>query len=346
MNANALTPQQQNGGNIILSDRHRVALSEWTVDNYKHSGDDRVSSTPAYFHWVTQSGYDGVEASVRFFQRFFPNIPLEQVALKAKEEAKKFGVPIFGCNIWWITDDYINDQNFAANLAKDIQLAQLMGAQYVTFQIWLSPEYIGTGGAYRRDENFLKQRAAVIDECHRLCYEYGLNCYIETHVDRVSEDLEAFTKIMRLCEYKFEVNGDLSHYVFKNIHKGDDLEQVISRMGHTHQRIARPFGDLSFYVDDLRTDWMNGGATWKAFEITKPALRRGLSSRVIVGETGPIHNVRDAPLYDAQLLPLWRLMANYADSYVSGKNQEIEIPQAVPDMFWSPDSSDMELMER
>ena len=39
----------------------------------------------------------------------------------------------------------------------------------------------------------------------------------------------------------------------------------------------------------------------------------GLSSRAIVGETGPMHQVKDALALDAKLVPLWRLMARECD---------------------------------
>ena len=45
-------------------------------------------------------------------------------------------------------------------------------------------------------------------------------------------------------------------------------------MGHTHQRMARPFGDLSAVVDDPAEDWDAAGMTWAAFEFSMPGLRK------------------------------------------------------------------------
>ena len=53
----------------------------------------------------------------------------------------------------------------------------------------------------------------------------------------------------------FEVNGDLSHYIFRGIQKGAALEQILRRVGHMHQRMARAYGDLSSDVTDPATDW-------------------------------------------------------------------------------------------
>ena len=61
--------------------------------------------------------------------------------------------------------------------------------------------------------------------------------------------------------------------------------------GHTHQRMAREHGDLSADVVDPEKDWAEKGVTYQAFEAMKPAFAGGLSSRCIVGESGPMHLV-------------------------------------------------------
>jgi hypothetical protein len=68
-------------------------------------------------------------------------------------------------------------------------------------------------------------------------------------------------------------------------------------------------------------DWEAKGVTYLAFDYAKPALVGGLSSRVIVGESGPMHLVTDALGLDAKLVPLWRAMAAYAD-------QQLPLPPA------------------
>ena len=50
---------------------------------------------------------------------------------------------------------------------------------------------MNTGGEYRKDEAYLNQCAQRIEQLQGLCFELGLNCYVETHIDRLSEDLEA-----------------------------------------------------------------------------------------------------------------------------------------------------------
>lgn len=46
---------------------------------------------------------------------------------------------------------------------------------------------------------------------------------------------------------------------------------------------------IAAVVEDPAQDWDDGGMTFRAFEFSKPGLRGGLSSRVICGESGPMH---------------------------------------------------------
>lgn len=55
--------------------------------------------------------------------------------------------------------------------------------------------------------------------------------------------------------------------------------------------MAREHGDLSADVEDPEKDWAEKGVTYQAFEAMKPAFAGGLSSRCIVGESGPMHLV-------------------------------------------------------
>ena len=77
--------------------------------------------------------------------------------------------------------------------------------------------------------------------------------------------------------------------------------------------MARQFGDLSSDVEDPEKDWDAKGVTWQAMESMRPALKGGLSSRCIVGESGPLHLVKDPMALDAKLVPLYRAMAKHAD---------------------------------
>lgn len=206
----------------------------------------------------------------------------------------------------------------------------LQGGEYVSFQMWLKPEAMGDCGAYRRDEPYLDEVARRIEKLHQICFEQGMNCYIETHVGRVTEDPEAFCKIMDRCRVPFETNGDLSHYVYRGLRSegagAEDVGKILAVMGHTHQRMARDFGDLSAVVDDPASDWEDGGMTFRAFEFSKPGLRGGLSSRVICGESGPMHLQTDPMSQDAKLVPLWRAMATYADLSARGLEPTLDSP--------------------
>lgn len=315
--------------NIVLGDTslpeekrpHRVALCEWPADQCKHNGDARTASPHALFSWVKANGYDGVEMSVGFFKQYFRNMSPDDVAKQARAAAAEQGMKIFGTNVWWVWDYPSQDwEAFLSEMAEEVRLTKLMGGEYVTFQVWLSPEHLDTGGEYRRDQAYLERVAKRIEDLHRICWDQDMNCYIETHVQRVSEDPEAFCKIMDFAGVEFEVNGDLSHYVFRGMRSsGSDVARILSRMGHTHQRMARQFGDLSVDVADPAADWSGRGVTWSAYEFSRPGFVRGLSSRVVCGESGPMHGVHDPLRVDASLVPLYRMMAACADASARGE---------------------------
>jgi len=117
------------------------------------------------------------------------------------------------------------------------------------------PQYLNTGGMYRDDEQYLRRVAQDIARLQEACFEQGLNFYVraaapclsfsavpgsfpglawrcqaslrrrgaaqvETHMDRVSEDLGAFVKVMEYCPVYFEINADISHYNFRAITQG------------------------------------------------------------------------------------------------------------------------------
>ena len=92
-------------------------------------------------------------------------------------------------------------------LLDDVEL----GCRYATFQIFLPPRHMNTGthssaataaaaaaaasisvrldptgGEYRNDEQYLTLCAQRIEKLQNLCWEVGLNCYVETHIDRLS----------------------------------------------------------------------------------------------------------------------------------------------------------------
>ena len=119
----------------------------------------------------------------------------------------------------------------------------------------MPPQYLNTGGMYRDDEQYLRRIAQDIARLQEACFEQGLNFYVraaapslsfsavpgsfpglawrcqaslrrrgaaqvETHMDRVSEDLGAFVKVMEYCPVYFEINADISHYNFRAITQG------------------------------------------------------------------------------------------------------------------------------
>jgi hypothetical protein len=135
----------------------------------------------------------------------------------------------------------------------------------------------------------------------------------------------AFSKILNKVQTPtVEINGDLSHYLYRNF-KNDSpsMKNIFQRMGHTHQRMCRVYGDLSANVEDPEQDWLSMGLTWKAFLYSLPGLKNGLSSRVICGESGPWGKVTDPLTLDAQLVPLYRAMAKFADKSAKGEKQEV-----------------------
>lgn len=225
--------QSQLQSNIVFSGKHQVALCEWAADQCNHNGDPRTASLDALFQHVKASGYDGVEFSLAKFASYLRNMPNEQVALEAKKKAEQYGLQIFGANIWWVYDYPSQDwEAELQNMRKECQYVKMMGGRYVTFQMWITPEYQGTGGAYRNDEDYLDRCAQRIEDLHRVCWDEGLNCYIETHVQRISEDPEAFVKIMDKSKVKFETNGDLSHYIYRNFRNDSPwMKRILERMG-------------------------------------------------------------------------------------------------------------------
>ena len=331
-------PQMESWSNVPLRKKHKVALCEWPADQCKHNGDARTASIDALFTWVKENDYDGVEMSCGYFaSKFFPNMPHEDVAKKVKATAEQYGLEVFGCNVWWCFDYGKDKMDWTAQLEEmreQIKLTKMMGGGYVTFQMWLPPRYLNTGGSYRRDEEYLGLVARRIEDLCAACWEQGMNCYIETHVDRVTEDPEGFNKIAGKCRVPLEVNGDLSHYIYRAFRPdAPDVAAILERVNHLHVRMARKHGDLSANVKKPKKDWKKRGLTWQAFEFTKPGLSGGLSSRVICGESGPMHDVADPLSLDAKLVPLYRLMAAYADASVKGEVPEIDAPGDIRNPF-------------
>ena len=315
--------------------KHKVVLGAWPIWGGRANNDPRTATLAALVSHCNSAGYDGAELSVRDIQATFfsSNTPISAVVAAAKAAAPQ---GFFTGGTYHILDgndspygglpntdptrpthDW-NKPSYWNDLREALQADVAIGCHYASFQIFLPPRHMNTGGEYRNDDAYLTLCARRIEQLQSLCFELGLNCYVETHIDRLSEDLEAFAKIMDRCNVYFELNADLSHYFYRGITQGTLLDRIWPRVGHMHARLARQHGDLSADVEDPAADWEAKGVTYQAFEYYKPALQGGLSSRVIMGESGPMHLVKDSVSLDAKLVPLWRAMAEYADSHSSG----------------------------
>eukprot|EP00929_Paragymnodinium_shiwhaense_P089388 TRINITY_DN49543_c0_g1_i1.p1 TRINITY_DN49543_c0_g1~~TRINITY_DN49543_c0_g1_i1.p1 ORF type:complete len:398 (+),score=62.42 TRINITY_DN49543_c0_g1_i1:147-1340(+) len=338
--------EERRSKNIPLggaASKHEIAITAWSFCNpRKQDGlDETVKSFNGCFlslcSFLKEHGYDGLEISVEDTRRggWFPAyLGDDEVVSQIQHALTKTGLKVTG-SLLHVTDggapigaslmtglDF-NNPGFFEALRRCLELQKRIGVQYVTFQIDLQDRFKGTGGAYRNDEEYLRLTAARVQAMQRVCHEAGVNFYVETHIDRISEDPEAFCKIFDYCPSYFEVNADISHYLYRNICRGPHYDRIMERVGHSHQRLARKHGDLSAepgvsmgsigQIGDASADWESRGVTWEALEAMKPALQRGLSSRAIVGEAGPAFMVKDALALDTKLVPLYRAMALLAD---------------------------------
>ena len=175
-------------------------------------------------------------------------------------------------------------------------------------------------GWYGNNDKLLNEYVDRIKILKDLTHSMDMNFYIETHVFMVTEDPEAFAKIIDLYVDKygeddlFEINGDSSHYLCRGYLKGPYVDKILNKMEHHHVRMARVYGDVSAEVFDPVKDWNDKGITWDYWQFAKKGMENGLSSRVIVGESGPYHLVNDPISMDERMMPLLRYMAKYCDS--------------------------------
>jgi sugar phosphate isomerase/epimerase len=324
--------------NRVLADRHRVVLGEWPIISAFGANDPRAATLAALFEHCAKAGYDGIEIgpSMTEFVPWFPKgTPHAERVRAVRALAARTSVPIVGATycvggrgaIEDPTKGYHNlefdEPGFLEVLRARIRSDKEYGVEYASFQLHLPPEHCETGGMYRNDAAFLALSARRIADIQRVCFEEGVNFYVETHIFKISEDIQAFTEVMKQAPF-FEVNGDLSHYIYRGIWKGPELEAVLARVGHLHERMARQYGDLSsdHSKGSWEADWADpDGASRSAWRMTELALTLnkglggGLSSRCVMGETGEMGLVAgDRCLdLDASLLPLYRKMAAFAD---------------------------------
>eukprot|EP01052_Picozoa_sp_SAG31_P011587 SAG31_NODE_658_length_13104_cov_4.409919_18_plen_98_part_00 len=76
----------------------------------------------------------------------------------------------------------LNDNQFWSTLRERMLLDKAVGCEYVTFQINLPPQYLNTGGMYRDDTAYLRRVANDIARLQGVCFDVGLNFYVETHM--------------------------------------------------------------------------------------------------------------------------------------------------------------------
>jgi len=322
--------------NLILGDqslaeserKHRVGLASWSHCAMKDAL--KMKTLGDLFDHCKEVGYDGLETGINDLRDggyFDDSVTNTQAIEMIRKETERTGVQILGA-LYIITDGNppyrhfdldFEEIFFEEKLRSQIRADKKAGAEYITFQICLPPKYMNTGGAYRDDQKFISLCAERIAKLQRICFEEELNFYVETHVDRISEDLAGFVKILEnaRCPDTVEVNGDLSHYIYRGWTKGKHLEKILARLGHTHQRMARTHGDLSSSVQDLKADWnkASDSLTKSAWEMIAGVLasKKGLSSRAIVAESGPIHLVENSLAENDRLVPFFKFMKCFAD---------------------------------
>lgn len=290
---------------------HRVALANWpaTIE------DTRTRTFDTLLGHTATSGYEGVEFSLPAISKYFPDDAPLVVARRVRAALAAHGLSLFGSTLH-LSDAQARAHRWLESVVEQMRLVQEMGGAFASVQFSLHDDYVNTGGAYRQDEDYLRWCADRITAMRHAAWELGLNFYLEVHVDRVTEDPAACCRLLELATC--ELNGDMSHYLARGFLRGPHVDRVLSYLGHAHVRMARKLGDLSAAVDDAAADWDAGGVTWQMFQFMLPGLAGGLSSRAIVGETGPMHLVKDTLTLDAALVPLYRAMARYADASAQG----------------------------
>jgi sugar phosphate isomerase/epimerase len=315
------------GYNRVLGDQrkapearpHRVALAGWPAVMQ----DARNATLDALIGHLQTSGYEGVEFAVGSFARYFPGDSPAVIATKARRAMEAAGLQIFGATLH-LGDTQLRQRDWLTGVIEQMKQIQDSGGEFASFQFEVAPDYYNTAGAYREDEDYLRWCADTVSTLRENAWKLGLNFYLEVHVDRITEDPAALCRILDMADV--ELNGDLSHFISRGFLKGKHVDRIVNRVNHTHCRMARKYGDLSADVPDPKADWEQQGVTWQLFQLMKPALAHGLTSRTISGESGGMHLVKDTLTLDAKLVPLWRAMARFADAGAQGMVMKVEQP--------------------
>eukprot|EP01048_Picozoa_sp_COSAG05_P018035 COSAG05_NODE_2568_length_2888_cov_3.537469_1_plen_263_part_00 len=254
--------------NRVLGAKHRVGITAWAIRDPREQHDldttaKSFQSPEDCFRWLKQNGYECAEMTVDDFRkRWLTHMSPHEIVRRIQDASRSIGMPICGSLYHLCDGQYVDgtgdwnpqkldfeQRDFWEKLDEKLPLDKAIGSEYITFQICLPDRHMNTGGAYRNDEAYLALVAQRIQRLQETCFRHGLNCYVETHIDRVSEDVEAFCKIFDRCPVYFEVNADISHYNYRGITKGAHLERINERVGHTHQRqvtTERPNSGHSF----------------------------------------------------------------------------------------------------
>ena len=198
--------------NRPLHHRHRVILGEWPIVSAIEAKDPRVATLEALFEHLRDAGYEGVELgpTMSEFIPWFPQgTPHAERVRRVREVAARTGIPVVGCTYciggrsafespadgYWNLE--FSDVDFFERFRQRLRNDKDYGVEYASFQIHLAEEHLETGGSYRDDPEYLQLCADRIATLQRICFEEGVNFYVETHVLKVSEDVFAFAEIMR-----------------------------------------------------------------------------------------------------------------------------------------------------
>lgn len=79
-----------------------------------------------------------------------------------------------------------DDADFFPALREKLLLEKQIGLEYIDFHLRLPPRYLNSGGEYRDDAAYHRLIAGRIERIQSLCFELGLNCYFETHMNMIS----------------------------------------------------------------------------------------------------------------------------------------------------------------
>lgn len=135
-----------------MANKHRVALAEWPVIRADMNSDKRVNSLNALIKYLIETGYDGIEMDLENFKSLYfkdSKLSNEEIINIIKSKLDENGLSVFGIlkhsrdNDW----DKDNVDKYLSDLKESLYFNKKLGAEYVTFQIWL-PDRYQTGYIY------------------------------------------------------------------------------------------------------------------------------------------------------------------------------------------------------